>query len=210
MIILFGSGQSRSFRALWALEESGLEYEYRHVVIGSPKQNGSQSEQYKQLNFQGKVPSIKHGDSVINESSAILNYIATLSSDINLIPTDLASRAYYDEVCSFVISDLEQPLWTYGKHTFAIPKELRVSDVLPVTHWEFNKSLKALNNYVKDKEFVVGSHFTMADILICHTLNWAEAFKFEVPDNLLAYKERMYARPACLKALKKIDPAKFI
>ena len=32
MIKLYGRGQSRSFRALWALEEAGLDYEYVEVT----------------------------------------------------------------------------------------------------------------------------------------------------------------------------------
>jgi len=202
MIILFGSGQSRSFRALWALEESGLEYEYRHVAIGSPKQNGSQSKEYKQLNFQGKVPSIKHGDIVINESLAILNYIASLSSDSNLIPTDIASRGYYDEICSFVISDLEQPLWTNAKHRFVLPEDLRIEKVLETTHWEFTKSLKALDHYLHNVQFVINEQFSMADILISHTLHWANSAKFKIPQYLLDYTETMYQRPACKRAIE--------
>ena len=31
MIKLYGRGQSRSFRGVWALQECGLEFEYKHV-----------------------------------------------------------------------------------------------------------------------------------------------------------------------------------
>lgn len=203
MVILYGSGQSRSFRALWALEEAGLDYEYKQVKIGSTDKNGTQTDSYRQLNFQGKVPSLRHDKLIINESIAILNYIATLSPKAKLIPNnDIALRAYYDEICSFVVTDLEQPLWTNGKHRFVLPKEQRVKDVLETTHLEFTKSLKALNNYIQDHQFVINEQFTMADILISHTLQWAETFKFKIPQHLLEYKSQMYARPACQRAVE--------
>ena len=41
MISLYGSGQARSFRALWALEEAGLDFEYQHVRIAQPDKGGS-------------------------------------------------------------------------------------------------------------------------------------------------------------------------
>lgn len=178
MITLFGSGQSRSFRALWALEEAGLDYDYQPVRIGRRGANGTQTEKYKQLNSQGKVPSLKHDDHVINESTAILNYIAALSPDRQLMPfKDIKQRAYYDEICSFVITELEQPLWTNTKHSFVLPKEHRIAEVLETAHWEFSKPVHALEAYLNDVDFVINNTFTMADILIAHTLQWAEMVK---------------------------------
>ena len=206
MITLYGSGQSRSFRALWAMEESGLPFEYSPVTIGQREEGGTQTDSYKQLNFQGKVPSLIDDELIVNESAAILNYIAACVPDKQLIPTDdIALRAYYDEICFFVLSDLEQPLWTYGKHSFVLPKEHRVKAVLETAHWEFDKSVTALNQYVADKEFVVGEQFTMADLLIAQTLQWAQRFDFSVPTELLNYKDNLYQRSACQKALKRVS-----
>ncbi len=205
MITLYGSGQSRSFRALWALEESGLPFEYTPVNIGRKEEGGTQTDSYRQLNFQGKVPSLIDGELIVNESAAIVNYVAACVPEKELIPTDdIGLRAYYDEICFFVLSDLEQPLWTYGKHTFVLPKEYRVKAVLDTAHWEFAKSLRALNQYVADKEFVVNEQFTMADLLIAQTLQWAQRFEFEVPVDLRNYKDNLYQRPACQRALERV------
>jgi glutathione S-transferase len=205
MLTLFGSGQSRSFRALWAIEESGLPFDYKAVNIGQSGEDGTQADAYKQLNFQGKVPSLVDGELIVNESAAILNYIAACVPEKQLIPIDdIALRAYYDEVSFFVLSELEQSLWTYGKHTFVLPKEHRVKAVLDTAHWEFEKSLKALTQYVADNEFVVGEQFSMADILVAQTLNWAQRSKFSVPEDLRNYKENLYQRPACQRALERV------
>jgi glutathione S-transferase len=205
MITLYGSGQSRSFRALWALEESGLAYEYRPVEIGKTSEQGTQTDDYKRLNYQGKVPSLQVDNQVINESLAIVNYIASLVPDKQLIPQDPEQRAYYDEICSFVVTDLEQPLWTYGKHSFVLPKELRIKEVLDVAHWEFAKSIKALSHYLNDKTYAVGEQFTAADIMVVQTLEWAERFKFDVPDKLKAYRDFHKERAAFQSSLAKIN-----
>jgi glutathione S-transferase len=52
--------------------------------------------------------------------------------------------------------------------------------------------------------FVVGENFTMADVLLAHTLSWAESFNFEVPESLLTYKNKMYYRSACKRAIEKL------
>ena len=110
MIKLYGSGQSRSFRALWALEEAGLDFEYVEVtreILGSAD--------YKAMNPQSKIPTLVDGSLVLTESAAIVNYAASLSIQ-SLIPADATARAEYDDLCYFVMTDFEQPLWTKGKH----------------------------------------------------------------------------------------------
>jgi glutathione S-transferase len=204
---LYGTQKSRSFRCVWAAEEAGLDYEYIEVALGSTEPNGSQTDDYRKLNFQGKVPTFCDDQVTLTESAAIVSYIAKMHPEKNLIPVDnTPERAFYDQLAFFVLSDLEQALWTNGKHRFAIPKEYRVADVLPTTHWEFAKSQKALVKLIGEHpaKYALGDQFTMVDILIAHTLNWAESFKFEVLPNLLEYKNRLYSRPACIAALKKI------
>lgn len=204
---LYGTKKSRSFRCVWAAEEVGLNYEYIEVALGSVESNGSHTDDYRKLNFQGKVPTFCDSNVTLTESAAIISYLAKMAPDKNLIPEDnTTARAHYDQLAFFVLSDLEQPLWTNGKHRFAIPQEYRVADVLPTTHWEFTKSQKALTRLIGEHpaEFALGKQFTMVDILIAHTLNWAQAFKFDILPGLLDYKNRLYSRPACIAAQEKI------
>jgi len=203
---LYGMGKSRSFRALWALEEAAIDYEYVAVEFASNSNNGTQSESYKALNSQGKVPTLVDDELVLTESGAILNYVASCSPKLELIPSDnIKRRAKYDEICCFILTDLEQGLWTNGKHRFALPVEQRVPDVLPTANWEFNKAIKALDSHFNGDGYVMGDVFTMADVLLAHTINWAESFKFEVPEKLLTYKNKMYYRTACKKALSIVE-----
>lgn len=205
---LYGMGQSRSFRALWALEEAGIEYDYVSVVFGSSEQNGTASAEYLALNTQGKVPTLVDGELVITESGAILNYIAANSPDLSLLPSnDLKRRAKYDELCFFVLTELEQALWTNGKHRFALPEAQRVPEILATANWEFAKALDALTPLFSGDGFVLGDEFTMADVLLAHTIAWAESFKFDLPDKLVTYKNKMFYRSACKRALKALDAA---
>ena len=203
---LYGLGKSRSFRVLWALEELDLDYDYVEVVFGDSDKKGIKINEYKKINFEGKVPTLIDEDLVLTESVAIVNYLATKYPSFNLIPNnDIKQRAKYDEMCSFIITELEQGLWTNGKHRFALPGAQRVPDVLTTATWEFNKAVKTLENMFDGSSFVLGNTFTMADLLLAQTLNWAEMFKFSVPEKLLDYKNKMYARPACARAMKTIE-----
>lgn len=203
---LYGMGKSRSFRALWALEEAGIKYEYIAVQMGSKDENGTASEAYRELNTEGKVPTLVDDELVVTECGAILNYVGANSPKLHLLPSnDLKRRAKYDELCCFVLTELEQGLWTNGKHRFALPEEQRIPEVLSTATWEFNKAIKTLQSRFDGKDFVLGDEFTMADVLLAHTLNWAESFKFDVPEELLTYKNKMYYRKACKRALEVLE-----
>ncbi len=203
---LYGMGKSRSFRALWALEEAGLEYEYVAVEFASSGENGALSDAYRKLNFQGKVPTLVDGDIVLTESGAILNYIAGNSADLTLIPSNsLVRRARYDEIMFFVQTELEQALWSNGKHRFALPEEFRIKEMLNTATFEFNKAMATLEHLFDGEGFVVGEDFTMADVMLAHTLTWAESFKFEVPEKFLTYRNKMYYRKGCKNAIKVVE-----
>lgn len=203
---LYGVGKSRSFRALWALEEAGIDYQYVAVTFGSEELNGSLNSEYLELNFQGKVPTLVDGDLTLTESGAIVNRIANKAVIDGLMPIDgSALRSRYDEINYFVLSDLEQGLWTSGKHRFALPEEQRVDAVLKTAAWEFDKAQTALKKTFNGEGFVVGDSFTMADIMLAHTFAWAISFKFDVADEFVTYCERMYQRKACLSALNKLE-----
>lgn len=203
-ITLYGLGPSRSFRCLWALAEAGLEHQFISLDLSGTASNGAKSSEYLKLNPQGKVPSLKHDDFVLTESAAILNYIDTLA-DGQFIPSGAQARAKYDELAFFVLSELEQPLWTTGKHKFAIPEEHRVEQVLGTAKWEFDKALNAFAKLVKIDGFVLGDSFTFADILVAQTFNWADRFGFDVPADYLQYRDSMYAREAAVSSIAKFS-----
>ena len=209
---LYGKSMSRSFRCIWAAEEAGLAYEYIPVEFGSSGKQGTDSDDYRLINSQGKVPTLvdeSAGETplVLTESAAIVNYLGAKSEKpLRPSATDLPQSARYDELMFFIMSDLEQPLWTNGKHRFAIPKEHRVADVLPTTVWEFQKAQAALVKLIGEApSYALGESFSMVDVMLGHTLSWAEAFKFELLPGFKAYKDALYKREACHRAFKKAN-----
>lgn len=201
---LYGIGQSRSLRALWALEEAGIPYEYQEVSLkaGADDVNSTKHPDYLALNTQGKVPTLVDNSLVITESMAILNYIARSAPESGLLPNgSMAVYAKHDELVSFILLELEQPLWTRGKHLFALPEQHRVPAIFDTATFEFSKAIKCLEHLTTDGEFAIGNQFSLVDILLAQTLNWAVRFEFHVPEKLIAYKDHHFQRPAMQRAL---------
>lgn len=203
---IYGMGPSRSMRVAWAAEEAGVDFEYIAMQLGSTEQNGTASAEYLAINPQGKVPSIADGDLVVTESGAIVNYLAAKAPEKNLMPADgTPERAKYDEMCYFILTELEQPLWSNGKHRFAIPEEFRIADMVTKTApFEYEKAQKTLLILLGDRPYAAGDNFTMADVLLAHTISWAEKFEFDVDSKLLDYRNKMMQREAFGKVQAKI------
>ena len=208
MIKLYGFGQSRSFRCLWALEEAGLEYEYVNKKLRTEPNDPDSAKHpsYMELNVQGKVPTLENGDLILTESVAILNYIARCAPESGLLPnSSMDVYAKLDELVCFVLAELEQPLWSKGKHWFALPEEHRIPQMFETAAFEFAKAVNALDHLIADDEFAIGNQFTIADILLAHTFNWAIRFEFDVPDRYRSLRDRHYQRPAAQRAMELVE-----
>ncbi|MEQ8407424.1 MAG: glutathione S-transferase family protein [Gammaproteobacteria bacterium] len=204
---LYGMGPSRSFRCLWALEESGLAYDYIALDIRAPAEqaNSGQNPDYLALNTQGKVPTLVNGDLVLTESAAILYYIARCAPESGLLPNaSMDVYAKLDELVIFIMAELEQPLWSNGKHRFALPEEVRIPQMLETANFEFAKAVKTLDHLLPDSEYAIGNQFSLVDILLAQTFNWAIRFEFDVPQKYRDLRDRHYQRPAAQRALEVI------
>ena len=198
---LYGVPSSRTRRALWALEEAGAEFEFERVDIAK---GAGRDPDYLSLNPSGKVPTLVDGDLVLSESGAICNYIAAAFPDAMLAPpAGTAERAKCDQWMFFAVSELEQPLWTMGKHRFVLPPGKRVPDIVETADYEWTIAADVLALGLAENDYIVWDRFTIADIMLAHTLFWARGF--DVPlghDPLERYMDRMLARPAFKRTME--------
>ena len=192
---LFGCDRTRSDRVRWMLEEVGAAYEYEPVDL---LKGAGRSPAYRAINPAGKVPAFEIDGHYLTESAAICRLLVDRFPAAGLIPLPgTRERAQCEQWCDFAISELEQPLWLISKHRFALPEALRIAAVLPTAEWEFGQAAALLSRALDGRPFMLGEQFSVADILLCHTLAWARKYKLPLgAGNLDGYLERALARPA--------------
>lgn len=199
MVKVYGYPKSRSLRITWLLEEMAQEYDYQAVDFAKGDHRAAA---FLAINPAGKVPAIEDGELVISESAAIVAYLADRYSAGSLIPAaGSAQRARFDQWSYFVASELEQPLWTIGKHKFALPAEHRLPTIMATAQWEFQQALSILSQGLGDNDYLLGERFSAVDILAAQTLLWGVLFKQPIEQaNLQAYIQRLKSRPAMAAA----------
>jgi|OM-RGC.v1.017041088 glutathione S-transferase len=192
MYTVLGSTKNRTLRVIWTLEELGLPYDQ---VKGNPG-----SAEVKALNPSGKVPALVVDGEALPDSVAIMSFLSDRHNALTF-PAGSIERLRMDGHIHFLVEEFDGLLWVAAKNTFVNPPEHRASDVKPVLKWEFERSLQRLEDRLQGP-FLMGEHFTIADILAVHCLNWAYTAKFpDATPVLKDYAKRCRARPAYQRAL---------
>ena len=176
---------------MWMLNELGVAYELDPLPPRDPALIA--------INPSGKVPVLIDGADAIIDSVAICQYLADKHGRFTF-PAGTVKRGQQDSFTQFAMDDIESPLWTLAKHTFVLPKELRVDDVKKACRYDFDRAIGVLYQRLGDRAFVMGDEFTVPDLLLGHCSSWASHIGWTVEDeNLSAYFDRLKARPAFLK-----------
>jgi glutathione S-transferase len=190
---LYEFGPTRSIRARWILQELGVEFDAVSVDLTRREHCNPD---FLELNPAGKVPVLVDGDLVLNESAAIVLYLAEKYPDRGFIPADLKLRADFYRWIFFAVTELEQPWWRIAKHTHLYPEEDRLPAEVALARRDFLPMAAVLEAHMRGRNYVVGDRVTAADFLVAYTLDVAEEMQLlgECPA-LRSYLARMYARP---------------
>ena len=193
MYKVIGNTNTRTLRVLWAMKEIGLKYE--HVQVNA------QSVDAKKFNISGKVPTLDANGVNIADSTAIVTYLADKYNQLTF-QAGTIERAQQDSFTQFILDELDSILWTAARHSFVLPKEMRVSELKDTLRWEFARSLKILESRMGSGPNVMGEEFTIPDIILTHVGGWARVAKFDIPDGRLRdYFRRQIKRPAYISAI---------
>ncbi|MDO4705434.1 MAG: glutathione S-transferase family protein [Comamonadaceae bacterium] len=180
---------SRGRVVRWMLEETGLPYDTVLLEYGS----SMKAPEYRAINPMGKVPAIRHGDTVITEVAAICLYLADLVPEKKLAPpVGAPERGSYYRWISFM-APLEQLI--SAKMTGALPKPENAG------FGTEQDVLDTLQAALKDRTHLAGDTFTAADLLVSAYVGWYLQFQLlESRPAFLAFVEAHSQRPARLRA----------
>lgn len=202
--VLWGVGTSRTLRAHWMLAELDLPYDRRPITSRSGE---TLTPEYTRLNPSQKIPALQEGDFVLTESAAIVNYLATMyGAAKNLCPPgEPRERARYDQWCFFVMMELDaNTLYVIRKHEDLPAIYGEAPNALQAAREGFARQARAaatrLATSALQGPYVLGQHFSAADILFASCLNGAIRRKIDLPDALHAYLKHVSARPAYQRA----------
>lgn len=200
MIDLYHCDGARSFRALWMLEELGLEYRL-HMLPFPPR---FRARDYLDINPLGTVPFIIVDGAAMSESAAIVQYLADTHPDggLAVAPSDPAYADYLNFL-HMGEATLTFPQTLHFRYTMLEPPERRNAQVAEDYRRWFLKRLDGAMGMMSGRNYACGDHFTAADISVGYAVKFALALRLgdDLPPAAVEYFRRLAARPAYRRAM---------
>lgn len=192
---LYHCDNSRSFRALWALEEVGATYEL--ISLRFPPRETCPD--YLGVNPLGTVPFLVDGEVQMTESAAICQYLADRygGGRLTIAPED---RRYGDYLNALHYGEatLTVPQAVYLRYALFEPEARRSRQVSEDYRAWFHHRLRWLDLILSRGPFVAGEDFTIADISTGYALMLARHFGLDdaISERQAEYYRTLIARPA--------------
>ncbi|MEO8317204.1 MAG: glutathione S-transferase [Bradyrhizobium sp.] len=206
MLTVHHLGKSQSERIVWLCEELEIPYELKRyardpVTMLAPAD-------YKALHPIGAAPVITDGDLVLAESGAVVDYIIAKYGNGRLaLKSDHPDFAAFLYWFHFANGTLQANM---GRNM--ILNRLKLADdnpVLVAIKARVNSSFDLVDARAREADYLAGSEFTSADIMMGFSLTTMRYFlPYDLArcPNIVSYLARISGRPAYRRAMEKGDP----
>lgn len=200
MMKLYHCTGARSLRAVWMLEELGLDYEL--VVLPFPPRVFMK--EYLAVNPLGTIPYLIDGEAHMTESSAICHYLGTTYGDGSLVvkPGEPGYAAYLNWMF-YSDATATFPQTLVLRYTQLEPEERRQPQVAEDYGKWFKGRLKLIDAQLEQTDYLAAGRFTAADIAVGYALYLAK--RLGLDDDLKPQTRAWYARITARDAFKRAD-----
>ncbi|WP_430911806.1 glutathione S-transferase family protein [Methylobacterium sp. sgz302541] len=198
-LVFYTHPMSRGRIARWMLEEVGRPYRTEVLDYATTMK----APEYLAVNPMGKVPAIRHGETVVTECAAICAYLADAFPEAGLAPpSGSRERGPYYRWLFYGAGPVEAAVGNKALGVVVPPERKGM-----VGYGSLEEVMDTLEKAVSTEGYLAGDRFSAADLYIGAHLGWGMAFGIlEKRPAFEAYVARLSGRPAAVRA-RAIDDA---
>lgn len=199
MITLYHCMSARSFRPLWTMEELGLPY----ALTMLPFPPRMLAREYLEINPLGTVPTFIDGATVMTESAAICQYLATRDgpTPLAILPGDSEYGAFLNWL-HFGEATLTFPQTIVLRYGRFEPDGRRLPQAVDDYRRWFLARLKGVELTLSQRPYLCAERFTVADISVGYAMMLADYIGLanEFSPVVTDYWQRLNAREGFRRA----------
>lgn len=169
-LIFYTNPMSRGRIARWMLEEVGAPYRTEILDFTTTMK----APEYLAINPMGKVPAIRHGDTVVTECAAICAYLADAFPDAGLAPPSGQRGAYYRWLF-FAAGPFEASVSDKALGV-EVPADKRGMVGYGSLENVVDTLEKAVEKAVSGSGYLAGDRFSAADLYVGAHIGWGMQF----------------------------------
>jgi glutathione S-transferase len=195
---LYGISGSRALRAIWGIEEVGIDFEQVPVTYGSD----SKATDYLAVNPNGRIPALIDGDVQLFESMAINLYLAKRYGGA-LYPANAKDEAQAWQWSVWAISEIEPLQMQIVIQKLFTPEDRRNPKAIDAAAKGLQRPLKVLDAALAGRDWLVGEAFSVADLNVAAVMHLMKTVDFTYAEhaNVQRWAGACYARPALARAM---------
>jgi glutathione S-transferase len=199
-LTFYTNPMSRGRIVRWMLEEVGAPYETVFLDYASTMK----APDYLAINPMGKVPAIRHGNTVVTEAAAICAYLADAFPEAGLAPAaGSKDRGTYYRWLFFAAGPVEAAVVDK-----ALGVDVPADRKMMVGYGSYDELVDVLDRAVGENEYLAGGKFSAADVYLGSQIGWGTQFgTLPKRPNFDAYLARLMSRPAAVRAREIDDKA---
>jgi glutathione S-transferase len=199
MLKIYGIPRSRAFRTIWMAKELGLEYENIAIDFAN---DGTRAPDYLAVNPNGHVPTIDDEGFILWESMAINLYLAKKYGRGGLYPIRFEDEARAWQWSFWGMTEIERPVLTAMFHRAILPEDQRDAALADDSEHQLGRPLMVLDGVVAASPYLLGEHFSVADLNVASILSWARPARidFGAVPKAADWLKRCAERPAARAA----------
>ncbi len=201
MLKIWGRRNSSNVKkVLWCAEEMKLPHEQ---IDAGGAFGGTDNAEYRALNPNGLVPTIKDGDFVLWESNSIIRYLATKHGNEALYPTELKQRATVEQWMDWIATSFAVPFRDILFNLLRLPEPERDMKVANAAVIRLSTLLTLADAQLAKTPYLGGTNFSLADITFGPYVYGLLEMDLKLPalPHVRAWYERMKQRPAFAKTV---------
>ena len=190
---IYGIPQSRALRCLWMARELGVPHENIQVHFTRTRE----SSDLLGVNPNARIPAIDDGGFQLYESMAINIYLAKkYGAGTDFVPTSPEDEARTIQWSFWVMTEIEKPVLAVMLHTLGMHP---LDDTTLAQHkLDLDRPLGVLEAHLKDRDYLLGGKFTVADLNVASVMVWARTGRLDLTayPRVADWLKRCVSRPA--------------
>ncbi len=195
---IYGIARTRAFRALWMVDELGLDYQHLPIEIGGA---GARAPEFASVNPNGRLPFIVDDDFALFESLAITLYLAKKHSSGRLYPGTLEGEATAWQWSFWAIAEVDRGVNIWSLHAVRLPPAERDAALRDEALNAIAAPFKVLDAALAKEPYLLGKDFTVADLNVAAVISRAVDMDLSAWPHLRRWLLRCLERPAARAAL---------
>ena len=173
-----------------AAKSAGMHFEEQIIWLRHPET----SAMIKATSAAGKVPILIHGDIMVHESIAILEYLAEIAPQ--LWPDDRESRAHARAISAEIHAGFLPLRRNCPMNIKRRPKAIALDDeTLASVERVVDLIIDCRTRFGSGGDFLFGAHFNNADAMWAPVVNRLHAYDVKVPTAVRRYMDAVMATP---------------